>query len=378
MLISQMESNGKLSAVDRRHLSASLRQHAEQGEEPVLDDPERFLQEYRPASDLLEVIDRIVKHIGAKAPGGNRYVPLIGHRDYGIAGAEEPEGFDHALAEAENLGYVQRQALSEAAYRLRPPGWERLRILRAQANAVRSIFLSHAAVDRTLAELMRSELARLRPDTKVFVASRPGDIRADEDWLPVIQRELRAADAYCVLLTPHSTGRPWVWFETGAAWMSNKCLVIALAAGMSASDVPLPLATRQTYSLEDPEGAKEVFRALDADLQDQADFAATMRRLGRGAAEAARSEAGWQGIDLNGTYYAWDGPLSGLPDYDAEPEPDGMVDALRGRGLVPRWTRPENVSTHRTRGKGQVFATDRLTYRRAIINGRDLVLIVGS
>jgi hypothetical protein len=96
---------------------------------------------------------------------------------------------------------------------------------------VRKVFLSHAALDRHVAEFVAGELRKQRADLDVFVASRSGDIRADEEWLRAIQSQLRAADAYCVLMTPNSKERPWVWFETGAAWIGGKRWVVARAAG---------------------------------------------------------------------------------------------------------------------------------------------------
>jgi hypothetical protein len=122
-----------------RRLSAVLRQAAKRGEEPVLTDPEALQQTNKPAADLLEVIDRIMKYIRSKSPpGGNEFVPLIGHRDYAIGGAEDPEAFDHALGQADALGHVQRQAPNEAAYRLTPAGWGHLRTLSLEAKSVRS------------------------------------------------------------------------------------------------------------------------------------------------------------------------------------------------------------------------------------------------
>jgi hypothetical protein len=259
-------------------LSAALREKAERGEEPVLIDPEALSKAYRPAAGLTEIIDRILDHVRRKAPAGNKYVPLIGHRDYGIAGAPDREAFDHALGVAVEEGYLERQALSEAAFRLTLQGWNYLRTLEIKGQPISRVFLSHAAKDKDLAEAIRSALHEARNDLVLFVASRPGDIRADEDWLPVVQREIRAADAYCVLLTPNSTGRPWVWFETGAAWMSEKKWVIA-RANLPADAVPLPLSTRQTYSIDDGAGAREVFRALDVELADAGRFADTIRTI---------------------------------------------------------------------------------------------------
>jgi hypothetical protein len=341
----------------------------------VVDNPEQLLREYRPAADPLEVIDRIVKYIARKEPGGDKYVPLNGQRDYGIGGAVDTAAFDHALSEAVDIGYIHRQAPDEAAYRLRAEGWKRFRELDAPSGAITKIFLSHAALDGELAERVRAKLTELRPDIGVFVASRPGDIPAEEDWLRVIQRALRVADAYCVLLTPNSIERPWVWFETGAAWMSDKPLVLARAAGLASREVPPPLSTRQTYSLDEPEDAREIFRALGATLANPAAFADTIRRLGADAVAAGVSDAGWEGVEVDGDYYAWRGPLRGLRDYEAEAEPPGLLEAIRLRGLEPGWARRDRLATG---GRRQVFATDRLTYRRPIAHGGELFLVVSS
>jgi hypothetical protein len=276
--LTELRINSGLSDKPYTRLSAAIREKVESGEEPVLRDPEALASSYQPAADLLEVIDRLLLHIRAKEPGGSRFVPLIGHRDYGIAGAGDPEAFDHALGQGVELGYVERKGPSEAAYRITPAGLAHLRTTPARTTTIKRIFLSHAALDKPVALVVRDELVRLARGLDVFVASRPGDIRADEDWLPVIQREIRAADAYCVLLTPNSSGRPWVWFETGAAWMSGKKWVVARAQ-LAPELVPLPLSSRQTYAVDDPQGAREVFRALDVELPNAPEFAEHIGRL---------------------------------------------------------------------------------------------------
>src|SRR2546422_9297413 len=53
------------------------------------------------------------------------------------------------------------------------------------AMTVRNAFLSHAAIDRPLAEFLAMEVERAVPDLKLFVASRAGDIRAGRNWLAV-------------------------------------------------------------------------------------------------------------------------------------------------------------------------------------------------
>ena len=225
----EMHHNGGLDRRTSSQLSAALRQLGARGREPVLTDPVSLLRGYVPPADPLEAVDRILAYVRDESPTGVAFVPLVGHRHYAIAGAEDAAAFEFLASQAVELRYIVRKATDESAYRLTPHGWQRLRSLAEAGGMVDRIFLSHAASDRELAQLVHSEIMRVHPNATVFVASRAGDIRADEDWLSVIQRELRAANTYFVLLTPSSIERPWVWFETGAAWMSGKRLVIARA-----------------------------------------------------------------------------------------------------------------------------------------------------
>jgi hypothetical protein len=257
-----------------RRLSGALRQRSERGLESVLNDPEQVALEYDVASDLPEMIDRILFYVRAKAgAAGHKYVPLIGHRDYAVAGAEEPEAFDWALGKAEEQGYIERQAPAEAAYRLTVPGWHHLRAIPSVSKVVKRLFLSHAAADKPLAEFVAEQLKSGRSELEVFVASRAGDIRADQEWLRSIQDQLRAADAYLVLMTPNSEHRPWVWFETGAAWISGKRWIVARTAGVNAGDIPVPISINQVYALDDAEGARVIFSAMDVALASAPSFA---------------------------------------------------------------------------------------------------------
>lgn len=63
------------------------------------------------------------------------------------------------------------------------------------------IFISHASADRAVAESLAKHIEVCGPDIKTFVASRPGDIRGDAEWLPSVQKALREANAYIILLT---------------------------------------------------------------------------------------------------------------------------------------------------------------------------------
>ena len=122
------------------------------------------------------------------------------------------------------------------------------------------VFISHAAVDRRLAERLGEEIRTRLPGTDTFIASRPGDIPAGE-WFKKVKDMLREADAYVAIITPTSKDRHWVIWEHGAAWMTGKKL-ITTRAGIQTKDVPEAFKVFQIHSLEKTETATEIFREL--------------------------------------------------------------------------------------------------------------------
>lgn len=112
------------------------------------------------------------------------------------------------------------------------------------------IFISHATANAALAAALADALETPREGVTTFLSSRPGDIRADEDWLRGIERALQQADAYIILLTPESILRPWVSFESGAAWFWRRQLIFVRIRALSSDDIPLPVAARQIYALD--------------------------------------------------------------------------------------------------------------------------------
>ena len=79
------------------------------------------------------------------------------------------------------------------------------------------IFISHAATDRPIAEILRSEMDRVFANgIHVFASSVPGIVKPGADWLNDIKENLAKATAVVVLITPVSINRPWIWFEVGA------------------------------------------------------------------------------------------------------------------------------------------------------------------
>lgn len=144
-------------------------------------------------------------------------------------------------------------------------------------RAARFVFFSHAADDAPVAEYVASVLRTSVGGLELFVASSPGAIPTGEEWLAAIKRNLKAADTYLILLTPRSIERLWIWFETGAAWMSDRRLLPVTALGLEKRDVPLPLGAHQVLSLENVADVQQLFRDLRIAVADAEKFARAIR-----------------------------------------------------------------------------------------------------
>ncbi len=236
------------------------------------------------------------------------------------------------------------------------------------------IFISHATANARLAKTLAEALESLGATT--FLSSRAGDIRADEDWWSGIKRALQEADAYIILLTPESTLRPWVNFEAGAAWFSEKQLLFVRVQALAPEDIPLPISSRQVYALDDGEQLEAILDILALPTNKAQEFAARFAAESAEPVPVGENEAAWEGVQLQGVYYAWAGQLLNLEDRESVPPPAGLLQEIQRRGLHSRWGNQDRLAHHIQRGLAQVFATDRETWRRPVVD-RGRLLLVG-
>jgi hypothetical protein len=231
-----------------------------------------------------------------------------------------------------------------------------------------NIFISHAAANRNIARSLADTLEAAREGVTTFLASRSGDIRADEDWFGGIERALQEADTYVILLTPESVLRPWVNFEAGAAWFFQRQLIFVRIQALPMDDIPLPIKSRQVYALDDKEQLLAVFKALGLPLAEPELAIAQFANQAAAAVVTGQDEAAWEGVHVAGVFYAWAGSLLALEDRDPVPPPAGLLKEIEKRGLKPGWANITRMSHHIERGLAQVFATDRKTWRRPVLD----------
>jgi len=97
----------------------------------------------------------------------------------------------------------------------------------------------------------------------------------------------------------------------------------------------------------------------------------------RGSATVVR-EGGWSGVLIGDDFYAWEGPLTDLREDDpVEMSRDldpRLRTALSEAGAQPSWQTKSDLLTWRD--EQRVFITDRRTYKRAIVNGKDVLFVL--
>jgi hypothetical protein len=237
------------------------------------------------------------------------------------------------------------------------------------------LFLSHSSADRHLASFIEETLRAAIPGLEVFRTTRVEQIPAGKAWFEVVADHLRSADRVLVLLTPTSVDRPWINFEAGAGWIGNKVVVPAVA-GMSKEEVPEPLRSLQTLSLEQPAEAKHIFEILGGTLQDAPTFVAAVRNLAAAAVREAMGAEGWAYIDFEDKRYAWDGPFDQLAKGNPVPVRPGLIERLRAAGLDTMFVVTDLVFNEQARGYVQLFEIDRLKRLHEIIVAGQNVLLV--
>ncbi len=151
------------------------------------------------------------------------------------------------------------------------------------------VFLSHLSEERVVATALKERLTRdFLGLIDVFVSSDGESIAAGEQWLISIETALAECDLLITLCSPHSIRRPWVNFEAGAAWMRKIPIIPVCHAGLTASDLPMPLSLRQGVLLGEPEGLSRLYTQVARVLNCQpppSDFEILARELSKASKE---------------------------------------------------------------------------------------------
>lgn len=112
-------------------------------------------------------------------------------------------------------------------------------------------FLSHAARDQKIAIYLKEVLEQEIPGCDVFVSSDTEDLRPGDDWVETVRKNLRDARILLLLATERGLTRPWVWYETGAAWSSRIRMIPCCMGNVRKNELPAPFSSHQAVNIDE-------------------------------------------------------------------------------------------------------------------------------
>ena len=111
------------------------------------------------------------------------------------------------------------------------------------------IFISFIHEEGEIAEALQAFINESYQSQKVFLSSDQWQVFAGEDWLQRIRDELKSARVVILLLSKRSVVRPWVNFEAGAAWLTDKKIIPACIGDLDKGDLQKPYSNLQALNL---------------------------------------------------------------------------------------------------------------------------------
>jgi hypothetical protein len=112
------------------------------------------------------------------------------------------------------------------------------------------IFVSHIADEQAEIAGVKDYLEKtFGQSIKIFAASSWDSIRPGDDWFKKIEEAISSSDVMLVFLSTESVNRPWILFETGAAWFSKKKVIPICYKGMIPNALPEPIRRLQAVDI---------------------------------------------------------------------------------------------------------------------------------
>jgi|SRR5690625_861957 len=126
-----------------------------------------------------------------------------------------------------------------------------------------TIFISHITEEKETAIVLKSWLESIfLGNVNVFVSSEPSDIKAGERWLSKIEEALDNSKCLLVLCSLQSVNRPWINFETGAAWIRKIPVIPICHTGINKYNLPMPLSLFQALKVTESNFSRKLVRSL--------------------------------------------------------------------------------------------------------------------
>lgn len=111
------------------------------------------------------------------------------------------------------------------------------------------VFISFIHEEEKIAKAVQIFLKKKLEKQNIFLSSDKWQVFAGELWLDRIRQELSSAKVVILLFSHKSVVRPWVNFEAGAAWLTDKAVIPVCFGDMAKEELPKPYSGIQALSL---------------------------------------------------------------------------------------------------------------------------------
>jgi hypothetical protein len=133
------------------------------------------------------------------------------------------------------------------------------------SNDKKKVFISHIADEHPEAARAKEFLEKTFGQyIEVFLASSWESIAPGDDWFKRIEDAIAASHLMLVFASTESVARPWILFETGAAWFSKKKVIPVCHKGMTPAALPEPIRRLQAVDINAPSPAESLTKLAEA------------------------------------------------------------------------------------------------------------------
>lgn len=130
----------------------------------------------------------------------------------------------------------------------------------------RLVFLSHAASDQQIASALKTTIETAIPGSDVFVSSDGEDLRPGDAWVETIQGKLQEASLLIILSTQRGLNRRWVWYETGAGWISGLRMIPCCVGSLRKGQLVPPFYGLQALNGDDETDLRLLLKVAASEL----------------------------------------------------------------------------------------------------------------
>jgi len=123
------------------------------------------------------------------------------------------------------------------------------------------VFLSFIHEEKDYAEIVQAFITQIL-EIRPFMSSDKLQVYAGEKWLDRIMDELKEAKVIILMLSEESVKRPWVNFEAGAGWATDKKIIPVCFGGLRKEDLPKPYSGLQAVDLQNSGDTEYLARSI--------------------------------------------------------------------------------------------------------------------